>query len=138
MPGSLIYLLDNRFVANNYGEAATRHPVEMRLPYLTAGSHTLLFKGSSASSVANTAQSRISEVTVTPLATGAIADWSEMEFDLSSGAKIEADLGGTVKVKKLRVDGVSKIGEVTAANSDFVVGAGAVVVTPSAFVIVVR
>ena len=130
--------LDNRFVANNYGEAATRHPVEMRLPYLTAGSHTLLFKGSSASSVANTAQSRISEVTVTPLATGAIADWSEMEFDLSDDAKIEADLGGTVKVKKLRVDGVSKIGEFTAANSDFVVGAGAVVVTPSAFVIVVR
>lgn len=130
--------LDGGFLANNYGEAATRHPVEIRLPYLTAGNHVLRFSGSCDAGVRETAQSRISDVTVTPLATGAMPDWSEMEFDLSSGAKIEADLGGTVKVKKLRVDGVSKIGEFTAANSDFVVGAGAVVVTPSAFVIVVR
>lgn len=130
--------LDGTFIANNYGEAATRHPVEIRLPYLTAGDHVLRFSGSSDAGVRETAQSRISDVTVTPLATGAMPDWSEMEFDLSSGAKIEADLGGTVKVKKLRVDGVSKIGEFTSANSDFVVGAGAVVVTPSAFVIVVR
>ena len=130
--------LDGGLVANYYGETAGVHPVEMRLPYLTAGEHVLLFQGSGNSAVSAAAQSRISDVTVTPLATGAMADWSGVEFELDSDAKINADLPGTVRLGKLKVAGVTKYGEFTAANCDFVTGAGTVEIIPEAFVLVVR
>ncbi|MBR3087246.1 MAG: RNA polymerase sigma factor [Kiritimatiellae bacterium] len=130
--------VDGGSLANVFNAHAGRFPVEMRLPYLTAGTHTLLFAGSSDSSVATTAQSRISEVTVTPLATGAMADWSGVEFDLANDATINADLPGKVRLGKLRVDGAAQYGEFTAANCDFVTGAGTVEVVPDAFIMVVR
>jgi len=130
--------VDGGFIANVYNAHVGRFPVEMRLPYLTAGTHTLLFAGSSDSSVATTAQSRISDVTVTPLATGAMADWSGVEFELDSDAKINADLPGKVRLGKLKVAGVTKYGEFTAANCDFVTGTGTVEIIPEAFVLVVR
>ena len=130
--------LDGDFIANVYGEAADFHPIEIRLPYLTAGAHTLRFSGSSDAGVRDTAQSRISDVVVTPLATGAMPDWSETEFDLSGGAQFYADFPGTKKVKKLRVNGTSQIGEFNSSNSNFVVGNGTIVVTPSASMIIMR
>ncbi len=130
--------VDGAYFANYYNEAADIHPVEMRLPYLPAGEHTITFVGSSDEIVRETAQSRISDVTVTPLATDAMADWSGVEFDLADDATIAADLGGTVRLGKLKVGGVAKYGEFTAANSAFVTGAGTVEVVPAAFVLVVR
>lgn len=130
--------VDGAYFANYYNEAADIHPVEIRLPYLAAGAHTLTFAGSCEALVRETAQSRISDVTVTPLATGTMADWSGVEFDLADDATIVADLGGTVRLGKLKVGGVAKYGEFTAANSAFVTGAGTVEVVPAAFVLVVR
>lgn len=130
--------VDGEYFANYYNEAADIHPVEMRLPYLPAGEHTVTFVGSSDSFVATTAQSRISDVTVTPLATGAMADWSGVEFELADGATIAAELGGKVRLGKLRVDGAAQYGGFTAANCDFVTGAGTVEVLPDAFIMVVR
>lgn len=130
--------VDDAYFANYYNEAADIHPVEMRLPYLAAGAHTLTFAGSCEALVRETAQSRISDVTVTPLATGTMADWSGVEFDLADEATIAADLGGKVRLGKLKVAGVTKYGEFTAANSSFVTGAGTVEIIPEAFVLVVR
>lgn len=130
--------VDGSYLANVWNEPVERFPVEMRLPYLAAGSHTIAFVGSSDATVAATAQSRISDVTVTPLATGAMADWSGIEFDLANGATVNADLPGTVRLGKLRVNGQRQYGSFTAANSAFVTGPGTVEVIPEAFVLVVR
>ena len=130
--------VDGSYLANVWNEPVERFPVEMRLPYLAAGSHTIAFVGSSDATVAATAQSRISDVTVTPLATGAMADWSGIEFDLANGATVNADLPGTVRLGKLRVNGQRQYGSFTAANSAFVTGPGTVEVIPEAFILVVR
>ena len=130
--------LDGGFVANVYNAHVDRFPVELRLPYLTAGEHALLFSGSSDGTSAATAQSRISDVTVTPLATGAIADWSKIEFDLAGDATIDADFPGTVRVGRIRVDGKAYFGSFTADDSSFVTGPGTVEAVPEAFVLVVR
>ncbi len=130
--------LDGGFVANVYGEAADLHPIEIRLPYLAAGAHTLRFSGSSDAGVRDTAQSRISDVVVTPLATGAMPDWRRIEFNLSAGAKIDADLPGTMRVKRLRVNGARRYGSFSSSNCDFVTGVGAVEAIPDALIFVVQ
>lgn len=135
---NLNVMIDGSYLANYYNEAVERHPVEMRLPYLTAGEHAITFYGSCDAIVRATAQSRISDVVVSPLATGEMANWSGVEFVLTDGATINADLPGTVRLKKLYVNGKTQYGVFGATNSEFVTGAGSVEIIPEAFVLTIR
>ncbi len=128
--------LDGTLVGNVYNESAGRHVVEMRLPWMKAGSHVLKF-GGSAQTVAE-AQSRISGPVITPLATGNMPDWSGVSFALSDGATMNLDFEGSVRVNGLRVDGKSYVGILDASNAPFITGEGSVEVVPGGTVVIIK
>ena len=135
--GSTVYThnlevyVDGVFQGSVYNADAERHTVEMRLPYMKAGSHTLEFRGA-AQQENDTCQSRISCPEIVPLATGAAADWSKTKISLTAGATLNLDFGGTLRSGALTLGGVRVTEGTVDAQSHptYVTGTGALEVTP--------
>ena len=113
--------------------------VPVRLPYLTAGSHTIAIEGVG-DAVATLGKVRVEKAEVKPLSLAA-GPWDThgAAFKLSDGASLALDYPGTNRFAWLRVEGQSRLGVLDASNSPaFLSGAGAMELVPMGFVLVVR
>jgi len=117
--------VDGALLASVYNSDAERHAVEMRLPYLTAGAHTIEFRGAAQQPNID-CQSRISCPEIVPLATGAAADWSNTKIELTDGAKLNLDFAGTIRSGSVTIGGNRVTsGTITAQKyPSYVTGAG--------------
>ena len=116
-----------------------RHAVEMRLPHLTAGSHTVEFRGA-AQQENETCQTRISCPEIVPLATGAAADWSSTKIVLTDGATLNLDFGGTLRSGAITLGG-SRVTEGTVnaqSHPAYITGTGALEVVPVGTLLIFR
>ena len=129
--------MDGTLVANVYNAEDARHVVEVRLPYLAAGTHTLEFRGA-AQQETGLCQSRISDPEIVPLETGEMADWSNTKIELSDGATLNLDFEGAlrcgsvrlgnVKVTSGTVDAQTYPGQVVGAGKLEVLGCGMMII----------
>lgn len=64
--------------------------------------------------------------------------FSGAAVELLDGAKLGLDFGGRIELKSLKVGARNRSGLLTAANTDFIVGAGSIYIPPPGMVLIVR
>ena len=115
----------------------TRIPV--RLPYLTAGSHTIAVVGVG-DSVATLGKVRIQKAELLPLEVvdGETYDFHDAKFVLNNGAKLRLDYLGANKCRGMKIDGVALGGVVGEDDSASIEGPGKLDIRPLGLMITVR
>ena len=128
--------VDGAFIGQLYAQESERQVFELRTPYLAAGEHTVVFAGD-ANQENDVCESRLSDVTLTPLAVGEMPDVSDVGIYLMDDkAKLNLDFVGTVNLKRFRVNGTPMHGTLNKDNCPAITGEGSVFVdTPGAMII---
>lgn len=130
--------VDGTFIGQLYAQESERQVFELRTPYLAAGEHTVVFAGD-ANQENDACESRLSDVTLTPLAVGEMPDVSNVGIYLMDDkAKLNLDFSGTVNLKKFCVNGKLMHGTLSKDNCSAITGEGSVFVGTPGTAIVFR
>lgn len=130
--------VDGTFIGQLYAQESERQVFELRTPYLAAGEHTVVFAGD-ANQENDACESRLSDVTLTPLAVGEMPDVSDIGIYLMDDkAKLNLDFSGTVNLKKFRVNGTPMHGTLNKDNCPAITGEGSVFVDTPGMAIILR
>lgn len=113
--------------------------IPVRLPYLTAGSHTITIEGVG-DSVATLGKVRIQKAELLPLEVvdGVTYDFHDAKFILNSGANIHLDFLSTNKCRRVKIDGVSMKGIVGEGDSASIEGPGKLDIRPLGMVLTIK
>lgn len=113
--------------------------IPVRLPYLTAGSHTIAVVGVG-DSVATLGKVRVQKAELLPLAVAddGAYDFHDAKFILNGGAKIRLDYAGTNKCRGVKIGGTSLNGIVGEGDNASVEGPGKLDIRPLGLTITVR
>ena len=113
--------------------------IPVRLPYLTAGSHTITIEGV-VDSVATLGKVRIQKAELLSLEVvdGVTYDFHDAKFFLNNGAKIRLDYLGTNRCRGVKVDGVSLNGIVGEEDSASIEGPGKLDIRPFGMILTIR
>ena len=113
--------------------------IPVRLPYLTAGSHTITIEGV-VDSVATLGKVRIQKAELLPLEVvdGETYDFHDAKFILNSGAKLHLDYLGTNRCRGVKVDGVSLSGIIGKDDNAAIEGPGKLDIRPFGMILTIR
>ena len=113
--------------------------IPARLPYLTAGSHTIAIVGVG-DSVATLGKVRVQKAELLPLelVDGETYDFHDAKFILNNGAKIRLDFLSTNRCRGVKVDGVSLSGIVGEGDSASIEGPGELDIRPFGLMITIK
>ncbi len=132
-------LVDDDEVADFVVETPDFTRLGIRLPYLTAGSHTIAIAGVG-DAVATLGKVRVEKAEILPLA---LADgpWDtrDAKFVLTDGATLDLNYAGSLRLRKLRAERQSYTGVLNAQNCpSFLSGPGSIEVVPAGSIFIVR
>lgn len=113
--------------------------IPSRLPYLTAGSHTIAIVGVG-DSVATFGKVRVQKAELLPLEVvdGGAYDFHDAKFILSSGAKLNLDYLGANKCRGVKVNGVSLGGVIGENDCASIEGPGKLDIRPFGMILTIR
>jgi len=113
--------------------------IPARLPYLTAGSHTIAIVGVG-DSVATLGKVRVQKAELLPLEVvdGETYDFHDAKFILSSGAKLNLDYLGANKCRGVKVNGVSLGGIIGENDCASIEGPGKLDIRPFGMILTIR
>ena len=138
-PAKAKVLVDGVEVSSFAVESPDFARIPVRLPYLTAGAHTIAITGVG-DAVATHGKVRVEKAELLPLAIDDTTwDTKNAKFVLTNGAKLALEYVGTQRIGKLRADSASQSGTVDATtNPTFLSGPGALEVVEDGLMIILR
>jgi hypothetical protein len=132
-------LVDGDEVADFVVETPDFTRLGIRLPYLTAGSHTIAIVGVG-DAVATLGKVRVEKAELLPLAL-AEGPWDtrDAKFVLTDGATLDLNYAGSLRLRKLRAERQSYKGVLNAQTCpSFLSGSGSIEVVPAGSIFIVR
>ena len=137
-PARAKVVVDGGDVAEFTVEAPDFTRLGIRLPYLSAGSHTIAVTGIG-DTVATLGKVRVEKAELLPLSVvDGGGDSTDAKFILKNGAKLGLEFIGTARCRGVKVDGVSLSGVVGAGDSESLSGPGRLDINPVGMTIFMR